>query len=129
MNPSTSREEPITARRYTPYRLHPELFGGIFRDEWLHPDLLSMVQILQDDPSCEKNSSTDFGFLFPYLQEEAPEIYSFQCLSPIFLKLINEELAHFYQVCKKYQIPIRRPNSSKQPSQQNKRMQKKWVRD
>ena len=115
MNPCGS-DEPVTARRYSPYRLHPELFGGTFRDEWLHPDLLSMVQILQAEASAGNASTTDpkTTLLVPYLQEEAEEIYSFHCFSPVFLKLFNEEMAHFYQVCEKQQIPIRRPNSSKQ---------------
>lgn len=114
MNPSNitvSDEEPVTARRYSPYRLHPELFGGTFCDEWLHPDLLSMVQILEDH---KESSLTNTSILVPYLQKEAEEIYSFHCFSPVFLKLFNEELAHFYQVCERHQIPIRRPNSSKQ---------------
>ena len=62
----------------------------------------------------EKYTTEDPTKISPLLREEVPQaIYSFDCLSTEFLQQFNEELQHFYEMSKKYKIPVRRPNSSK----------------
>ena len=112
--------ETASERLYAPYRKHPQLFGDNFRDEWLHPDMQEIMKRLQSDQDREfstqqgKNMTTaTLQLLAPYLNEEAWQIYSFQCLSSSFLQLFREELAHFSQICQQHDIPVQRPNSSK----------------
>lgn len=119
-----------TEQRYAPHRKHPELFGDKFREEWLHPDVVQILKTLhtaattttctptRTNTNTNTNTGTspsdmDMEGLAPMLHKEAPEIYSFHCLSSKFLQLLNEELAHFYHTCETHKIPFHRPNSSK----------------
>ena len=111
-----------TEQRYAPHRKHPELFGDKFREEWLHPDVVQILKTLHSAATTTRTTTTTTGTspsdmdmegLAPMLHKEAPEIYSFHCLSSIFLQLLNEELAHFYHTCETHKIPFDRPNSSK----------------
>jgi len=128
------RYETMSERMYAPYRKHPELFGDTFREEWLHPDMVEIVKSAKKfseqghkeengggsssptstttDPDPEA-TFIDPQKLSPYLQEETWQVYSFQCWTRSFLDMMNEELANFYETSAKYDIPVRRPNSSK----------------
>ncbi len=108
---SNSEERNNAEYRYAPYRKHPELFGDTFPDEWLHSDMHQIAKALKNATTID--SCVDPKALTPFLHEEGSQIYSFNCLSPIFLQLLNEELVNFYQMSEKYEIPVRRPNSSK----------------
>jgi 4-hydroxy-3-methylbut-2-enyl diphosphate reductase IspH len=108
---------------YQPYQKHPELFGDVFLQSWLHPDLVELVQAFENNKQ-ENNKDTatttttttedDPTTISSLLREEVPQaVYSFECFSTAFLQQFNEELEHFYEMSKQYKIPVRRPNSSK----------------
>jgi|EP00550_Attheya_septentrionalis_P002180 hypothetical protein len=94
---------------YKSHQRHPGLFGDKFEESWLHPDLKDLVKAFGGSNASFAEDPTK---LAPdLLREEAPQVYSFKCLSPLFLQIFNEEIENFYEITDKYNIPVRRPNS------------------
>ena len=118
---------------YEPYRKYPELFGNIFLESWFHPDMIELVATFQKqyqkqlkqqqstnndntiNQNDEETSSHQAAIskLSPYLRIESDGVYSFQCFNEHFLQIFNEEIQNFYSMSDKYNIHVRRPNSSK----------------
>ena len=106
-----------TAQQYQQHRRHPQLFQGNFKEEWVHPDLRELVQAAQTCTPKESNDD-DAHFLglvnsagHSVIRKEAPQVFSFYALSDDFVRLLNEELTHFYEIAERENITIRRPNS------------------
>ena len=98
-------------RTYEPYRKHPALFAGDFKEEWLHRDF---AQILQAFREKAKGSSLvdDVDAVIPtLLRKEMEGVYSFNAFSDDFVRIFNEEINNFYDVSERESIPVRRPNS------------------
>ena len=67
---------------YKPYRLYPELFISNFKEEWLHPEFISILKNTKENP---------------YLKRETDDVYSFSCLSDNFLDMFNKEIKNYYK--------------------------------
>ena len=110
---SPKNQSRTTEALYEPHRKHDVLFGTTFERSWLHSD---MIQLLDAFQNVEADSTTleDPTQIIPphLLRVEIPGVYSFQCWNATFLQLLREELANFDEISAKYNIPIRRPNSS-----------------
>jgi len=101
-----------TEALYKPYRKHPRLFEGQFLETWLAPEFVELAQTFKEERKGKEAMGADgWKKASPHLKEEAPEVYSFRCLSPEFIRLFEEEIANFYHISDKHRIPVRRPNS------------------
>jgi hypothetical protein len=102
-------------RLYEPYRKHPALFGDVFLESWLHPDMSELVKAFENKQSSQQQQQQQDAIakISPYLKFESEGVYSFPCLSDSFIQIFNEELQNFYAMSEKYNIPVRRPNTSK----------------
>jgi hypothetical protein len=94
-------------RLYEPYRKHPALFGDVFLESWLHPDMLELVKAFEkqqdneDDETTTPTSDDAMSKISPYLRLESEGVYSFPCLSNSFIQIFNEELQNFYTTSEK----------------------------
>ncbi|KAL3937850.1 MAG: hypothetical protein SGARI_001971 [Bacillariaceae sp.] len=111
---------------YEPFRKHPELFQDEFLESWVHPDLIGIMQdferyhhhrgkqqqILDDSDSIPRPlDEVAISKISSKLHVEAPEVYSFDCLSDHFLEIMNDELNNFYALTKIHKVDVKRPNS------------------
>lgn len=124
MTTQTDDSEQATDALYHPHRKYDFLFTGHFKSEWVHPDLLELVELaatcaIEEEASTKEaqekcndpKDSNVHRLLSPSLKVEMPGVYSFRAFTPEFLRLLTEEIEHFYTTSEQYQIPIRRPNS------------------
>ena len=113
---------PTTTELYKPYRKHPELFGSTFKEEWLHPTMVTLVKEFKQHGG-NKTSDDDFIYRITassgsdtlLLKKEMEDVYSFDCFTAEFIRMFNEELHNFYHISDIHNIPVLRPNSSKLP--------------
>ena len=94
---------------YRPHRKYPSLFGDIFQEEWLHSDMIKLVNAFENAPSIANPVE-----ICPLLSQETEQVYSFNCLSETFITMFNEEIQNFYDMSEEHKIPVRRPNSMNQ---------------
>jgi len=96
VNRKLSAERLDIVRKYATQALHPELFAGRWRDEWLAEGFRKAIH--QQDASVWKSMLT----------EHVPgQVYSFQMVTEEFCDMFLEEVFNFY----KSGLPARRPNS------------------
>lgn len=85
--------------------LHPELFCGTSRDQWLHTDYNILRKLQLSGASVEELFDTGI------LREEMTGVYSLPVFSVELCRMILEETANIIRYSNDKGIPIRRPNS------------------
>ena len=104
-----------TASLYQTYRKYDCLFKDHFKSEWVHPDLIELVELATKPADAEKGDAakeTKSTLLSSSsLKVEIPGVYSFLAFTPEFLQLFTEEIDNFYTISEQYNISVRRPNS------------------
>jgi hypothetical protein len=92
---------------YKAFRKHESLFGSRFQREWLHGDMVAILDAFAAAPDHRHPED-----LIPEkLKVEIPNVYSFNVFTQEFLQVFNEEIENFYEQSEKHDIPVRRPNS------------------